>query len=129
MISLPLISEVKAAGLTPEQLRVKIVELSAKFLEDPNVVVVVKQINSRKVFITGEVKKIGAYPLSGPTTVLQLITMAGGLEPYAKEEQIVILRNENGRPMSYKFNYKDVIKRRRLSQNILLMPGDQVVVP
>jgi polysaccharide biosynthesis/export protein len=129
MISLPLINEVLAAGQTPDQLRLKLVDLASKYIEDPNAVVVVKQINSRKVFITGMVNKIGTYSLTAPTTVLQLITMAGGLQDFADKENIVVVRMENGRPTSYGFNYKDVIKRRKLTQNILLQPGDTVVVP
>jgi polysaccharide biosynthesis/export protein len=129
MISVALINEVQAAGLTPEQLRVKIVEMSSRYLEDPNVVVVVKQINSRKVFITGMVNKIGIFQITSPTTVLQLITMAGGLQEYAKEEHISILRTEKGRQVSYRFNYKDVLNGRKLEQNIQLLPGDTVVVP
>ena len=129
MISLPLINEVQAAGLTPDQLRLKLAELAGKYLEEPTPVVVVKTINSRKVFITGMVSKIGAYPLTSPTTVVQLITMAGGLLDFADEENIVVLRTENGRQTSYRFNYKDVVKRQKLTQNIQLQPGDTVVVP
>src|SRR5262245_61909894 len=116
MISVPLISEIKAAGLTPEQLRAKLVEQAAKFIADPNAVVVVKQINSRKVFITGMVNKIGAFPLTSPMTVLQLITVAGGLQQYADEENIVVVRTDRGRQLSFRFNYKDVTKRRKLDQ-------------
>lgn len=129
LISVPLINEVMAAGQTPDQLRVKLEQLASKYIEEPNAVVVVKQINSRKVFITGMVNKIGAYPLTGPTSVLQLITMAGGLQDFADQENIVVVRTENGRQVPYRFNYKDVVKRRRLQQNIQLQPGDTVVVP
>jgi polysaccharide biosynthesis/export protein len=127
MISLPLINEVKAAGLAPDQLRIELEKQAAKFIEDTNCVVVVKAINSRKVYITGMVNKIGAYPISGQLTVLQLITMAGGLQDFADQENIAIIRI--GAPQAFRFNYKDVVKRRRLNQNIYLMPGDTVVVP
>ena len=129
MISVPLINEIRAAGLTPDQLREKLVELAAKYIADPNAVVVVKQINSRKVFITGMVNKIGAYPLTAPMTVLQLIAMAGGLQQYADEENIVVVRTERSRQTSFRFNYKEVMRRRKLEQNIWLQPGDQVLVP
>jgi polysaccharide biosynthesis/export protein len=128
-ISLPLINDIPAAGTTPEQLRTKILEGASRYLTDPNVTVVVKQINSRKVFITGMVNKIGAYPLVADMRVLQLISIAGGLQDYAKEEQISVVRSEKGRQVSYRFNYKEVSKGRRLEQNILLQPGDTVVVP
>jgi len=128
-ISLPLLNDVQAAGLTPIQLRDRLVEVSKQFFEDPSVSVVVKNMNSRKVFITGHVSKPGPYALVAPTTVLQLISIAGGLQEYADSKKILIIRNENGRPMSYPFNYKDVVSRKNLRQNILLKPGDTVIVP
>jgi polysaccharide export outer membrane protein len=128
-ISLPLLNDVQAAGLTPEKLRTNLIEASKGYFEDPNITVVVKQMNSRKVFITGEVNKPGPYPLVGPTTVLQLISLAGGLKDYADSKKIVIIRNEDGKAMSYPFNYKDVISRKSLTQNIELKPGDTVIVP
>jgi len=128
-IALPLLNEVQAAGLTPEQLREKLTEESRKFMEDPNITVVVRAINSRKAFITGEVNKPGPYPLAGPTSVMQLIAMAGGLREYANSKGIVIMRTENGKQISLKFNYKDVIAGKNLKQNIELKPGDTVVVP
>jgi polysaccharide export outer membrane protein len=128
-ISLPLLNDVQAAGLTPPQLRARLTELSQEYLDDPNVTIVVRQINSRKVFITGQVNKAGTYPLSGPTTVLQLIAMAGGIAEYANGKKIVVMRTENGRQVSFPFNYADVVARRKLAQNIELRPGDTVIVP
>ncbi len=86
-------------------------------------------MNSRKVFITGEVGKPGPYPLIGPTTVLQLISIAGGLRDYANGKKILIVRTENGHAVSHPFNYKDVVSGKNLQQNIELKPGDTVVVP
>ena len=128
-IALPLINEVHAAGLTPEQLHKKLVEESKKYMEDANITVVVREINSRKAFITGEVNKPGPYPLTAPTTVMQLIAMAGGLREYADAKKIMIMRSENGRQISLPFNYKDVAAGKKLQQNIELKPGDTVVVP
>ena len=128
-ITLPLINDVQAAGLTPDQLRDELQKAATKYLEDPTVSVVVKTINSRKVFITGQVAKPGAYSLSGPTTVMQLIALAGGLNEFADSKNILIMRNENGKPVAYPFNYKDVLKRKNLKQNIELKPGDTIVVP
>ena len=128
-IALPLINEVQAAGLTPEQLREKITEESKKFMEDASVTVVVRQINSRRAFITGEVHKPGPYPLTSATSVLQLISLAGGLREYANSKKIVIMRTVNGKQTSLPFNYKDVVAGKNLSQNIELKPGDTVVVP
>ena len=128
-IALPLINEVQAAGLTPDQLRENILEESKKYMEDASVTVVIRQINSRKAFITGEVNKPGTYPLTSPTTVMQLIAMAGGLREYANSKKIVIMRTENGKQRRLPFNYKDIIEGKNLQQNVELKPGDTVVVP
>jgi polysaccharide biosynthesis/export protein len=128
-ITLPLLNEVQAAGLTPEQLRAVVTEGAGRFVADPNVTIVVRQINSRKVFLVGQVLKPGPYPLTGPTTVLQLISLAGGLLDYADEKNILVMRTENGREAALRFNYKEVLKGRNLKQNVELKPGDTVVVP
>ena len=128
-ISLPLLNDVQAGGLTPEQLRNSVTEQARRYVEDPTASVVVRQINSRKVFVTGEVDKPGTYPLAGPTTVLQLLATAGGVKEYAAKDKIVILRREGGREVAYKFNYKQVVQQKNPGQNIELRPGDTVVVP
>jgi polysaccharide export outer membrane protein len=128
-ITLPLINDIAAAGLTTDQLRARVMEAANKFVEDPSVTIAVKQINSRRVYITGQVGKPGLYPLTSPTTVLQLIAVAGGLADFAKKEDIVVMRTEGGKTMTLKFNYKDVIRGKKLEQNIELKPGDTVVVP
>ena len=128
-IALPLINEVQAAGLTPGQLQQKLTEESKKYMEDANITVVVREINSRRAFITGEVNKPGPYPLTSPTTVMQLISLAGGLRDYANSKKIMIMRSDNGRQVSLSFNYKDVASGKNLTQNIELKPGDTVVVP
>ena len=129
MITLPLVNDIHAAGLTPEQLRAKITELASKLMEDPTVTVVVKSINSRKVFITGLVSKPGGYPLTAPISVMQLISMAGGVHEFADTKNITIIRVEGGQQVAYPFNYKDVVRRKNLKQNIELKPGDTVIVP
>lgn len=128
-ISLPLLNEIEVVGMTPEQLRSVLLTRASKFVEEPSVAVVVRAINSRKVFITGQVARPGSYPLTAPTSVLQLIAVAGGLTDYADSKNVVILRKEKGRPTSLKFNYQDVRKGKKLEQNILLQVGDTVVVP
>jgi polysaccharide export outer membrane protein len=128
-ISLPLLNDVQAAGLTPEELRLKITEEARRFIEDPNVTVVVRQIISLRVYITGEVAKPGPYLLTSGLTVLQLIAVAGGLTEYADRKKIMIMRTENGRQATYRFNYKEVVDRKNLKQNIELKPGDTVIVP
>jgi len=127
-ITLPLLNEMPAAGLKPEELRQRIMEGARKFVTDPTLTVVVRQVNSRRVFITGMVAKAGFYPLYQATTVLQLIATAGGLLEYANKENIIVIRIENGRQSSYRFNYKEVSEQKNLDQNIELKPGDTVVV-
>lgn len=128
-ITLPLLNDIQAAGLTPDQLREQLTSAAVKYVEDPSITVVVKAINSRKVFITGNVAKSGVYSLSTQTTVMQLIAMAGGVQEFADSKNILVMRTENGRQVAYPFNYKEVLKRRNLRQNIELKPGDVVVVP
>ncbi len=91
--------------------------------------VVVKEIHSRNVYVTGQVAKPGAFPLGNDMTVLQVIALAGGLLEYADAKNIVIMRKEDGRDRYFKFNYKDVIKGKNVEQNIVLKPGDTVIVP
>jgi polysaccharide export outer membrane protein len=128
-ITLPLMNDIQAAGLTPEQLRDELTKAAAKYVEGPTVTVVVKAINSRKVFITGMISKPGPYALTGPTTVTQLIAMAGGLHEFADKKNITILRQEAGREVAIRFNFQDVMKRKNLKQNIELKPGDTIIVP
>ena len=128
-ITLQLINDVVAAGSTPDQLRERIVAEASRFIEDPSVTVIVKQINSRKVFIIGEVGKPGPYSLTSPTTVLQLIALAGGLRDFARRKEILIVRPEGGRQVTFPFDYAAVLKGTKLQQNILLKPGDTIVVP
>ena len=128
-VTLPLLNDMQAAGLTPDQLRDAIQVAAQKYVEDPNPTVIVKEIKSRKVFITGQVEKAGPYPLNGATTVLQLIAMAGGLREFADGKAISVMRTESGKPSVFEFNYQDVLKKRNLRQNIELKPGDVVVVP
>ena len=135
-ITLPLLNDIQATGLTPDQLREKITEEARRLVEEPSVTVMVKQINSRKVFITGQVSKPGAYPFGTRMTVLQLIAMSGGLGEFARGKEILILRENPGtagrpgaQPTTFKFNYDDVRKGRNLTSNIDLKPGDTVIVP
>lgn len=128
-ISLPLLNDVQAAGLTPMQLQENLKEGLKKFISEPQVTVIVTQVNSRRVFVLGEVARTGALPLLPNMTVLQALSAAGGLSQYAKTNGIYVLRTENGRQMTFPFNYKDVVRGKRPEQNILLKSGDTVVVP
>ncbi len=132
MITLQFLNDIQAAGLTPDQLRDKVTQEASRLIEDPSVTIIVKQINSRKVFITGQVTRPGAYPLGNRMSVLQLIALAGGLTEYAKEKDIVIVREPVGRAgqrQAFKFDYSQVQKLKNLASNIDLRPGDTVIVP
>ena len=128
-ISLPLINDIQAAGLTPVQLAALITEKLNKYLTEPQVTVIVTATNSRRIFIMGEVGRPGAYALLPDMTILQALSGAGGFSQFANLKGIYVLRNENGKQVKYPFNYKEVIKGERPQQNILLKPGDTVVVP
>jgi polysaccharide export outer membrane protein len=129
MISVPLLNDVQAAGFTPQQLSEQIRESSTRWVQDPNVTVIVRQINSRAVYITGRVARAGRYPLNGSTSILQLIAMAGGLAEWADGDNVTLMRPGPEGFVTHRFNYKDVIGRKNLAQNIELLPGDTVIVP
>jgi polysaccharide biosynthesis/export protein len=128
-ITLPVIGELAAAGLRPEQLQAEILTRATKYLTVPNVQVVVRTINSRRVFVTGRVTTPGGHLLKGPLTVMQAIALAGGLTEYADAKNITVLRTTSTGSVRFQFNYKDVARGKNLQQNIALLPGDTVVVP
>jgi polysaccharide biosynthesis/export protein len=128
-ISMPLINEVKVAGMSPLTIQQVIADKLKAFLTNPQVTVTVMEIHSKHAFITGEVAHPGGYSLNTETTVLQLIAQAGGFTPFARKGDIVVLRSENGKQQRLRFKYKDVISGKKTDQNISLRPGDTVVVP
>ena len=130
MITLPLVGEIKAAGLTPVQLQEQITASLAKVMSDPQVVVVVEAVNSLSFNIMGNVFKPGYYPLARPITMLDAIALSGGFRDFAKEKKIYILRTApDGTQLKLHFNYKQVIKGQKMSQNIMVEPRDTIVVP
>jgi polysaccharide export outer membrane protein len=128
-ISIPLLNDVQAAGLTPMQLQAQITEKLKKFLTEPQVTVTVMATNSRRVYILGEVGRPGPIALMAKMTVLQAITTAGGLGQFANGRKIRILRTESGKQLVFPFSYKDVLAGKNPDQNIILKPGDSIVVP
>lgn len=128
-VALPLINDLRAAGLSPEAFRDRVIEAARRFVEDPNPTVMVKEINSRRVFITGQVEKPGPYQVNHSVTVLQLIAMAGGLKEFARGKNISVIRTEGGESVVHHFNYQEALDRKNLRQNIELKPGDTVLVP
>ena len=127
-ISMPLLNDITAAGLTPLQLRDAITEKLKKYIADPRVTVVVTGMNSRRIFVTGEVTHTGPMNLLPHMTMLQALAQAGFTQ-FANPKGIYLLRTENGKQVKYPFNYKEVIKGNHPEQNIELKPGDTIVVP
>lgn len=128
-ITVPLINEMYVIGMTPRQLQALITEKLGPLVNLPQVTVSVRQINSRQVYVIGEVARKGVFHINSTTTVLQLLAEIGGPLDYAKRKRIYVLRNESGKQERIPFNYDEVIKGKRTSQNIVLRPGDTVVVP
>jgi polysaccharide export outer membrane protein len=128
-ISMPLLNDVMAAGLTPEQLRRTLADAAKRYIEDPVVTVVVKQINNNRVFVMGQVRNPGPFVLTGPTTVLQALAMAGGFTDFADRGHVLVTRVENGAQSTFTFNYDTVVRKGDLSGNLLLKAGDTIVVP
>jgi len=128
-ISVPLLNDVQASGLTAMQLGASLREGLSKYLNNPQVTVTVTEINSRRVYLTGEVNRPGALPLLPNMTVLQALSSAGGFTQFAKLKSIYIMRSENGKQVKHPFNYKEVVKGNLSEQNILLQPVDVIVIP
>jgi len=127
-ISMPLLNDVPAAGLSPTQLAASITEKLKRYVADPRVTVIVTQINSQKVYVTGEVLHTGAIQLLPNMTVLQALADAGFTQ-FANTKGIYVLRDENGRQQKIPVNYKRLVKGQAIDQNIILKPGDTIVVP
>jgi polysaccharide biosynthesis/export protein len=128
-ISLALLNDVQATGRTPMQLGSDITEKLKNFISEPQVTVIVAKINSQRIFVVGEVPRTGSYTLLPNMTAVDAISSAGGFTPFAKRTKIYILRKENGKMTSIPFNYKEVVKNRRSDQDVVLKPGDRIVVP
>ncbi len=127
-ISMPLLNDVQAAGLTPTQLSASITEKLKKYITDPRVTVVVTAMNSRRIFVTGEVNHSGPMALLPHMTMLQALSEAGFTQ-FANLKGIYLLRTENGKQSKIPFNYKEVVKGKHPEENIMLRPGDTLVVP
>lgn len=129
-ISLPLAGEIQASGLTPLKLEQDIASKLQSYISEPEVTVIVQQINSQKFNILGMVSKPGSYSLTNSSTVLDAIAAAGGFRDFAKQKSIYVLRrNPNGTEARLPFNYKDVVKGKNPDQNLKLQPNDTIVIP
>jgi polysaccharide export outer membrane protein len=127
-ISLPLLNDVQAAGLTPEQLAGSLTEKLKKYVADPRVTIVVTAINSKRIYLVGEVLHAGATPMIPNMTVLQALSSAG-LNQFARTKGIYILRTQNGKQEKLRVDYRKLVKGQDIDQNYLLQPGDTIVVP
>jgi polysaccharide biosynthesis/export protein len=128
-ISIPLVQDVQAAGITPAELKVQLEKKLKEYLPAPNVTIVVDAIQSYRVFVVGKVQKPGSITVEKPVTVLQALSLAGGFQDYAKESEIVVIRTNDKESIVLDFNYRDVIHGKSPAQNILLRSGDVVAVP
>jgi polysaccharide export outer membrane protein len=128
-ISMPLLKEVSVIGLTPTQVEKIIAEQLAKFMSTADVTVMVKAINSKKIYVVGGVNKEGTIPFTYRMTILQAISEAGGLNDYAKRKKIYVLRHENARDYRIPFDYDAALKGEKMELNIPMIPGDTLVVP
>ena len=128
-ISLPLIQEIKAAGLTPLQLKEVLMRKFKEFIENPIVSVTVVEINSFKVYVIGQVKNPGIQRLRSETTVSQIIVMAGGFTEWANQKKIVVVRKEEGREKRIKVNYKKIMGGGNPGSDVVLKAGDTVIIP
>jgi len=128
-ITYPLVGEIQAAGHTVKQLQEEISKRLAKFVTDANVTVILVKTQYYKIYVTGKVNKPGDFIVGRPTDVMQAISMAGGLTPFASSKSIVVLRRVGGKDEVFPFNYNDITRGLSLEQNRILLPGDVVVVP
>jgi polysaccharide biosynthesis/export protein len=128
-ISLPLVGEIQAAGLTPLQLKQLLIEKLQEYVDVPNVTITVMEANSFKVYISGQVAKPGVYTLRSETTILQFIPMVGGFNEWANQRKILLIRKEGGQVKRHIINYKKVLSGEDPGSNLVLKPGDTINVP
>jgi polysaccharide export outer membrane protein len=128
-ISIPLINEIMAAGLTPLQLKELLTQRLKEFVENPTVSVMVMEANSFKVYISGQIRNPGVYRLRSETSLLQIISMAGGFTDWANQKKILIIRKENGKEKRITVNYKKIVKGEDPGSNIVLKAGDTIIIP
>lgn len=124
-LSMPLGGDIEAAGVTPAVLKERVITALSEFMNKPEVMVEIRQVNSKRYFISGEVGRAGPYPLVTPVTMLEALSLAGGLRDFANKKKIVIMRGDE----RIKFNYAEVVKGKKMEQNIQLKPGDHIIVP
>jgi polysaccharide export outer membrane protein len=128
-ISIPLVNEIQASGLTPFQLKEALTQKLQELIETPNVSVIVMEANSFKVYISGQIKTPGVYRLKSETSIAQIISMAGGFTDWANQKKIIVIRKENGKEKRLTINYKKIVNGKDPASNIALKTGDTIIVP
>jgi polysaccharide export outer membrane protein len=128
-ITIPFVGDIDVSGRTPTELKGDLEENIGKFVDVARVSVAIEQANSARFFILGKVGQQGALPYTGPLRIAQALALAGGFQEFAKLEQIFVIREVNGELIYFPFNYSDFVNRRQLSGNLILLPGDTIVVP
>jgi polysaccharide export outer membrane protein len=128
-VSVPILGEVKAAGLTAAEFQQTLAERFGEIIRGARVTVLVREVNSERVYLIGEVRREGPIRLQGPLTVLQALAEAGGITDYAKRKKIYVLRVVGGKKLLLPFDYGAVVRGDKSGQNVFLLPGDTVVVP
>jgi len=128
-IAVPLLGEIEAAGRTPAEVQAELASGYERFVTAPAVSLVVTEINSRKVFVMGEVSAPGVFNILTPTTLLQVLAMAGGFTEFAKKDAVVIVRNSGGGNQRFEVSVREITSGKNLDDNLLLLPGDTIYVP
>jgi polysaccharide biosynthesis/export protein len=129
MISIPLVDDIRAAGMTPLQLKELLLAKLREYVETPDVTVIVTEANSYRVYVQGEVKKPGVYKLRSETTLVQLIIMAEGFTDWANQKKITIMRKEGGKDSRIVVNYKKIVEGDEGAKDVTLKSGDIVIIP
>jgi polysaccharide export outer membrane protein len=128
-ITIPFVGDIDVSGRTPTELKAELEETIGRFVDVARVSVAVEQPNSARFFVIGKVAQQGAFPYEGPIRIAQALALAGGFQEFAKLAQIFVIRDVNGELIYFPFNYDDFVNRRQLNGNIVLLPGDTIVVP
>lgn len=128
-VSFPLVQDLQAAGISPGELKTQVEQRLSKFLSAPEVTIIVKAIQSYRVYVLGKVQKPGGINVEKAVTVLQALALAGGFQDYAKEDEMKVIRSLGNKNIVLDFKYGDVVQNKKPEQNILLRSGDVVVVP
>jgi len=128
-ITIPLVGDILVAGRTPEELSNQLEDAIGRFVEMARVTVAIEQPNSAQFFVLGKVAQQGAFPYTRPIRVAQALALAGGFQEFAKLDQIFVIRDVDGRLIYFPFNYDDFMDKRKLGGNMVLLPGDTIVVP